>query len=135
MHHRLSPPYFSTLTCLQPHATTRLTPPLDPLTGDSTLSPETWRLAAAADSNRYHRLTMSGRRQDIPKPVPEVMTIDDLAGYLQVSKSSLYKLAQEGRVPGQKVGRHWRFSRQVIDSWLAERQNDGSTLAGGSGKR
>lgn len=61
---------------------------------------------------------MSGRRQDIPKPVPEVMTIDDLAGYLQVSKSSLYKLAQEGRVPGQKVGRHWRFSRISIDRWL-----------------
>ena len=66
---------------------------------------------------------MSGRRQDIPKPVPEVMTIDDLAGYLQVSKSSLYKLAQEGRVPGQKVGRHWRFSRVAIDRWLAKRGN------------
>lgn len=63
---------------------------------------------------------MSGRRQDIPKPVPEVMTIDDLAGYLQVSKSSLYKLAQEGRVPGQKVGRHWRFSRVAIDRWLQD---------------
>ncbi len=47
------------------------------------------------------------------------MTIDDLAVYLQVSKSSLYKLAQEGRVPGQKVGRHWRFLRTTIDQWLA----------------
>ncbi|QKK08600.1 MAG: helix-turn-helix domain-containing protein [Planctomycetota bacterium] len=64
---------------------------------------------------------MSGRRQDIPKPVPEVMTIDDLAGYLQVSKSSLYKLAQEGRVPGQKVGRHWRFRKDAIDRWLERR--------------
>ncbi len=49
---------------------------------------------------------------------PEVMTIDDLARYLQLSKSSLYKLAQDGRVPGQKVGRHWRFHREAIDSWL-----------------
>lgn len=46
------------------------------------------------------------------------MTIDDLATYLQLSKSSLYKLAQEGRIPGQKVGKHWRFSRVVIDRWL-----------------
>ena len=46
------------------------------------------------------------------------MTIDDLAGYLQVSKSSLYRLAQDGRVPGQKVGKHWRFSRAMIDRWL-----------------
>lgn len=66
---------------------------------------------------------MSGRRQDIPKPVPEVMTIDDLAGYLQVSKSSLYKLAQEGRVPGQKVGRHWRFHRDAINEWLRAEQS------------
>jgi excisionase family DNA binding protein len=37
-----------------------------------------------------------------------------------VSKSSLYKLAQEGRVPGQKVGRHWRFRKVAIDSWLED---------------
>lgn len=48
------------------------------------------------------------------------MTIDELAVYLQVSKSSLYKLAQDGRVPGQKVGRHWRFHKAVIDRWLAQ---------------
>lgn len=49
---------------------------------------------------------------------PLVMTIDDLAAYLQVAKSTLYKLAQEGKVPGQKVGRHWRFHRDAIDAWL-----------------
>ncbi|MBY0263324.1 MAG: helix-turn-helix domain-containing protein [Phycisphaerales bacterium] len=46
------------------------------------------------------------------------MTISDLAEYLQVSKSSLYKLVQCGRVPGQKVGKHWRFSREAINRWL-----------------
>lgn len=49
---------------------------------------------------------------------PEVMTIDDLAVYIRVSKSSIYKLAQGGRVPGQKVGKHWRFRKAVIDEWL-----------------
>ncbi len=48
------------------------------------------------------------------------MTISDLAEYLQVSKSSLYKLVQQGKVPGQKVGKHWRFRRQVIDNWLSQ---------------
>ena len=46
------------------------------------------------------------------------MTISDLAEYLQVSKSSLYKLVQQGKVPGQKVGKHWRFHREVINSWF-----------------
>lgn len=48
------------------------------------------------------------------------MTISDLAEYLQVSKSSLYKLVQSGRVPGKKVGKHWRFHKEVIDRWLAK---------------
>ena len=49
-----------------------------------------------------------------------VMTIDELAAYLKVAKSTLYKLAQEGRVPGQKVGKHWRFHRGLIDRWLGD---------------
>ena len=49
-----------------------------------------------------------------------VMTIGDLAAYLKLSKSTLYKLCQEGKVPGQKVGRHWRFHREVVDRWLGE---------------
>lgn len=49
---------------------------------------------------------------------PQVLTIDELSDYLRISKSSLYKLAQEGKVPGQKVGRHWRFHRSAIDDWL-----------------
>lgn len=51
-----------------------------------------------------------------------VMTIDELSSYLKVSKSTLYKLAQEGKVPGQKVGRHWRFHKAVIDQWLGGRE-------------
>ena len=51
---------------------------------------------------------------------PEIMTIRETAEYLRVSLSSLYKLAQEGRVPCQKVGRHWRFRRESIDRWLEQ---------------
>ena len=50
--------------------------------------------------------------------VSEVMTIQDLATYLKVSKSTLYKLVREGKVPSQKVGKHWRFHKEAIDEWL-----------------
>lgn len=50
----------------------------------------------------------------------DVLTIDDLAVYLKIAKSTLYKLAQEGRLPGQKVGKHWRFRKVSIDRWLEE---------------
>jgi len=52
-----------------------------------------------------------------------VMTIDDLAKYLKLSTSTLYKLCAEGKVPGHKVGRHWRFHRAVIDQWLGHGGN------------
>ena len=55
----------------------------------------------------------------------EVLTIDELAIYLKISKSTLYKLAQEGKLPGQKVGKHWRFKRDVIDHWLEAAPNEG----------
>lgn len=49
---------------------------------------------------------------------PDVLTINETAKYLRIPLSSLYKLAQEGKIPCQKVGRHWRFRRQSIESWL-----------------
>lgn len=49
-----------------------------------------------------------------------ILTIDELAEYLKISKSSLYKLAQAGKIPGQKVGRHWRFRKKSINQWLDE---------------
>ena len=50
----------------------------------------------------------------------KVLTIEELAAYLKISQSSLYKPAQKGEVPGQKVGKHWWFRRDIIDQWLAE---------------
>ena len=50
--------------------------------------------------------------------VAEIMTIGELAGYLKISKSTLYKLAQDGRLPGQKVGKRWRFHKDAVDEWL-----------------
>ncbi len=49
-----------------------------------------------------------------------VLTIDELVVYLRIPKSTLYKIAQEGKIPAQKVGRHWRFRKQAIDRWLEQ---------------
>jgi excisionase family DNA binding protein len=49
-----------------------------------------------------------------------VLNIEELAEYLNISKSTLYKLAQGGHLPGQKIGKHWRFHRDAIDQWLRQ---------------
>jgi len=50
----------------------------------------------------------------------EVLNLDALAEYLEVSKSTLYKLAQRGGLPGQKVGKQWRFHKAAIEEWLRQ---------------
>lgn len=54
----------------------------------------------------------------MPNAPHDVLTVAELAEYLKVPKSTIYKLAQDGRLPAQKVGRHWRFHRTAIDQWL-----------------
>lgn len=49
---------------------------------------------------------------------PEVLTIDDLAQYFQLFKSSLYGLVQSGNGPARTFGRPRQFHRGTIDEWL-----------------
>lgn len=50
-----------------------------------------------------------------------VMTVKEVSAYLRLARSTVYKLAQEGQLPGRKLGGAWRFSRKGIESWLGER--------------
>ena len=50
----------------------------------------------------------------------DVLTIEEMSAYLKIPRSTLYKLVREGRIPSQKVGRHWRFRKETIDRWLDE---------------
>ena len=58
------------------------------------------------------------------EPADQVMTLEELAIYLKLPKSTVYKLVQEGRIPGQKLGKQWRFGKQAIAQWL-NNQADG----------
>ena len=60
----------------------------------------------------------------------DVLTIEELSTYLKISKSTLYKLVREGRIPCQKIGRHWRFRKEAIDNWLEEKRADNPSLGG-----
>jgi len=51
-----------------------------------------------------------------------IITIEEAADLLKIPVSSVYKLAQAGKIPAQKVGRHWRFHRQTLIQWIANGQ-------------
>ncbi len=48
----------------------------------------------------------------------DILTIEELSAYLKIPESTLYKIVREGKIPSQKVGRHWRFRKEAIDNWL-----------------
>ena len=52
-------------------------------------------------------------------PEGEVLTTEELAQYLKLPESTVRQLVREGRIPGIKVGRSWRFHKAAIDAWLA----------------
>ena len=52
----------------------------------------------------------------------DILTVEELHGYLKIPKPTLYALAQSARIPAAKVGKHWRFRRSDIDAWLKAQQ-------------
>jgi excisionase family DNA binding protein len=52
----------------------------------------------------------------------EVLTFKEAMELLKVGRNTLLKLAQEGKIPSQKVGNQWRFSREALLKWLESGQ-------------
>ena len=47
----------------------------------------------------------------------KVLTVNELAEYLRVHRSTIYRLLKRGLLPGFKIGSDWRFNVEVIDQW------------------
>lgn len=52
-------------------------------------------------------------------PVKEVLNADEAAEFLGVNPYTVRQKARLGEMPGRKVGKEWRFSRQALLEWLA----------------
>ncbi|MGV3467946.1 MAG: methylation-associated defense system helix-turn-helix domain-containing protein MAD1 [Limnobacter sp.] len=53
----------------------------------------------------------------------EILTLDEVAAYLKAGKRTVYRLAQEGKIPAFKLGGTWRFRRSDLERWIAESTN------------
>ena len=51
-------------------------------------------------------------------PDHEILTLEEVALYLRLKPQTIYKWAQEKRIPAVKLGKEWRFRRSVLDRWL-----------------
>ena len=50
-----------------------------------------------------------------------IMTVHDVASYLRLSEAKVYRLAKEGSVPSFRLGKSWRFRKDLIDEWTKKK--------------
>jgi len=65
---------------------------------------------------------MDGNNKQNRFAMDKWLTLEQIAEYLQMSTSSIYKMAQVGKIPAYKIGRQWRFRREEIDKWVEKQK-------------
>ncbi len=45
----------------------------------------------------------------------EILTVKELSEYLKISENTIYRLVNEGKIPGHKFGDSWRFHKEEIE--------------------
>jgi len=56
----------------------------------------------------------------------DILTLEEVATYLRLTPQTIYKWAQEKKIPAAKLGKEWRFRKSIIDRWLDEQILDAS---------
>jgi excisionase family DNA binding protein len=62
------------------------------------------------------KLNFSSARSDSPLNT-RVMTVTEIAEYLRIHRSTVYRLLKRQAIPGFRVGSDWRFNVEEIDAW------------------
>jgi excisionase family DNA binding protein len=51
-----------------------------------------------------------------------VLTVRELADYLRVNPSTIYRLLKMKQLPAFRIGSDWRFNLEEIERWRVERE-------------
>ncbi|GHT35714.1 hypothetical protein AGMMS49592_6030 [Endomicrobiia bacterium] len=51
----------------------------------------------------------------------QIMDVKDLSKYLGIGKSKIYSLIRMKEIPASRIGRQYRFSKSIVDSWLGDK--------------
>lgn len=55
-----------------------------------------------------------------------IMTLEEVASYLRVHPSTVYRMAKNHAIPAFKIGSDWRFNRESIDGWRVRAEKGAS---------
>jgi excisionase family DNA binding protein len=54
----------------------------------------------------------------------EIITMSELAAYLNCHEATIRRLLQKGEIPGFKLGSDWRFNLRSIEEWRKRRMTN-----------
>lgn len=54
----------------------------------------------------------------------EVLTVKQVAEFLQMDERTIYKLAKQGNIPSFKVSNQWRFLKKDVESWVEQKKSE-----------
>ena len=52
----------------------------------------------------------------------ELLTLNELSRYLKISKPTLYKMVEKGKIPALKIANQWRFKKEDIHRWIEKQR-------------
>lgn len=53
----------------------------------------------------------------------QLLSVAQVAEYLDVDRFTIYRLVTDGQIPAFKVGNQWRFKKKLIEQWLRDNSN------------
>jgi len=63
----------------------------------------------------------------------KLLTLNEVVAYMNIPKSTIYKLVERGVIPSARIGKQLRFRKSSLDAWLTQRENKSfSSTAGKS---
>jgi len=54
----------------------------------------------------------------------ELITLEELSRYLKISKPTLYKMVERGKIPALKIASQWRFKKEDISRWVEKQRKN-----------
>jgi len=69
---------------------------------------------------------ISKRKALSPMADDDILTLKEICDLLRVHPSTVYKLVREGRIPSFRICSEWRFRKDVILRWMAEKSLNSS---------
>lgn len=86
-------------------------------------------VARYADTDTLRRVTVEtqddqltvGHAEFRPLAPPDVLNVAQVSEWLRVDPTAIEELAEQGDLPGRKLAGEWRFAREAVLDWLANR--------------